>query len=334
MQSLNVQVHGILEGHGREGQTVMPQAVQEGIEVHLIREIAGRFRFRFFRCPTPVTRYVFPVVFRTASAVRGVGDGGKRPEAATRTDQKIRMETAERVVTAGWHETLNGNVGLVAEVGHELVQSIAVVFLREPGSSAEPGDWLKMNSTHIRRKGDGKSYQVSEIIGVHTFDHCRYQYHTKSCIATDANGIQFGLQEGRTTELPIDPILRSVKLEKDNVQTGFGKTTDIIRIASQADAVGVDLNIAAACFFGIVYQLRKIIAERGFAARKLEQRITAKAHNFLNVGLKHLQGRIVFFAAAIGKTKAAAQVAAAGDFQKNAACTALVLCAEPAALRA
>ena len=50
MQSLNVQVHGILEGHGREGQTVMPQAVQEGIEVHLIRETAGRFRFRFFRC--------------------------------------------------------------------------------------------------------------------------------------------------------------------------------------------------------------------------------------------------------------------------------------------
>ena len=36
VQALNVQVHGVLKRHRRQGQTAVAQAVQEGVEVHLL----------------------------------------------------------------------------------------------------------------------------------------------------------------------------------------------------------------------------------------------------------------------------------------------------------
>ena len=36
VQPLQIQVHGVLEGHGRERQARVPQPVEEGIEIHLI----------------------------------------------------------------------------------------------------------------------------------------------------------------------------------------------------------------------------------------------------------------------------------------------------------
>ena len=53
MQALEVEIHGVLKGHGREGQALVVQAVEKGVKVHLVREAPRRGLFLRRAPPVP-----------------------------------------------------------------------------------------------------------------------------------------------------------------------------------------------------------------------------------------------------------------------------------------
>ena len=65
-QTLDVQIHRVLKRHGRERETLLAQAVEKGVEVHIIREI----RRGLVRRAPPVPRDIGAVVLRSAARLR------------------------------------------------------------------------------------------------------------------------------------------------------------------------------------------------------------------------------------------------------------------------
>ena len=60
------------------------------------------------------------------------------------------MEAAERVITSGGHEAVRRDARLGTEIRHELIQRIAIFFLRFMRRSPKIGDRLKMDPAHTR----------------------------------------------------------------------------------------------------------------------------------------------------------------------------------------
>ena len=179
------------------------------------------------------------------------------------------MKPAEGMVTAGGHKAIQRNSDLVTEIGHEFIQGIAVIIAGQTGNTSEPGDRLKMNPTYGRGERDSETDQISEVPGIYTLYDGGHQRDTKSGIGADMDGFQLGLQERRAAQCLEDPILGPVKLEKDNVKARFYETAYIVRILCQTEPIGIHLRITAAGFFGVVYQLRQIIPQGGFASGEL-----------------------------------------------------------------
>ena len=117
VEALDIEIHGILKGHGRKRQALMPQAIEESVKIHFI----GKFtvRSRFIRQTAPVAGNILPVILLTPPRRSRMRNRGQRLQIPGRCDQKVCMEPTERVVTPGWHETFQGDSRLIADIHHQ-----------------------------------------------------------------------------------------------------------------------------------------------------------------------------------------------------------------------
>ena len=92
-QPFDVQVSGVLKGHGSEAETSVAHIPEEGIKIHFPGKGAGGRRL--LRRPAPAADGVFPVVPGSAPAAGGVGDGGQGLQASRGIYQEIGVKAAE-----------------------------------------------------------------------------------------------------------------------------------------------------------------------------------------------------------------------------------------------
>ena len=332
MQPLDVQVHGVLKGHGRQGETVVAEAIQERVEVHLLGEALRRLRF--LREAPPMSGHVLPVVPRLPTAVGGVGDGAEGLQPAFGIDQEAGVKAAERMIAAGGHKALRRDLRLIADVGHQLVQSIAIGFRGNAGIAPEIGDGLKMDTPHGGGELAGQGDDLAQIVVIHALDHRRYQRDADGKLRADADGLPLGIQQIPAAQGAVDLIPRPIELEKHDIKPCLGEPAGVGGILGQADPVGVHLGIAASGLPGVSDQLRQIVAERRFPAGKLQQGLPALPHDVPDGRLAVFKRRVVVSTAAVGEAIAAAEIAALRDLQQRAASAALMLGADPAVGRA
>lgn len=327
-QPFDVQVSGVLKGHGSEAETSVAHIPEEGIKIHFLGKGAGGRRL--LRRPAPAADGIFPVVPGSAPAAGGVGDGGQGLQASRGIYQEIGVKAAEGMIAAGGHEAFYGNSRLAADVRHKLIQGIAVFFPGRFRTAAEIGYRLKVYAPDPGHQGGGQGDQFSQIPVVDAFDHRGNQGYAQPQIRADPDSPQLGLQEGSAPENFIDFIPGAVELKKDNVQPGLRQSRGIGGILRQPDAVGVYLHAAAAGFFGITHQIRQILPESGFASGELEQRLAALGDDLPDGGLQVFQRGIRCVSASVGKTVAAAEIAAVRHLQQSAAGAAVMLRADAA----
>ena len=309
----------------------MTQAVEEGIEIHLLREV--RLGSRFLRRPAPVPGHIFPVVSCAASGMGGMGDGTEGLQPSVRGDQVICVKTAERMVAAGGHEALDRDPGLLADVRHQLVQGVPILCLRHARIASEVRHWLEVDSPDPRGQRHREPYQLAQVVVIDTFDYRRHQCHADPEPGAYLDGLPLCLQQRCAAQRLIDILPGPVELEKDDVQPSFPEPFGKIRILCKADSVGVHLGVAAAGLFRIADQLRKIVPQGRFSAGKLQQRTTALGRE-LSDGLLHLlERRILCALSAVGKAEATVQIAALRHLQQRAAGPDLMLRADAAGFR-
>ena len=169
------------------------------------------------------------------------------------------MESAERVVTAGRHEALHGNARLIADIGHKLIQRVAVLLPGRMRNTAEIGHRLEVDPPHTGGKRAGKGNKLSQIVVIHAPDDCRHQRNAEAQVRTDADGFPFFLQKGAPPQFFINVVPRTVKLQENNVKPRFGKRFCIGGILHQSDSVGINLHVAAARFLRKADKLRQVV---------------------------------------------------------------------------
>ena len=230
-QPLDVQIQRVLKRHGRERETLLAQAVEEGVKIHVIG------RLRLIRRAPPVARDIGAVVLRAAALARGVLKAGERAEFAVRLEQKRRVKPAERMVAPRGEKGVGGNARLRGQIRHEAVERIALRGrgLRPP----EVAHGLEVHPAHsgdvIARKAD----DLTQRMIVHAGDDGRHERDAEAERVTNADGLGFFFQQRRAAQGLIDPVVRAVELQENDVKPRLGEAHGIVRLAREAQAVRV-----------------------------------------------------------------------------------------------
>ena len=107
------------------------------------------------------------------------------------------------------------------------------------------------------------------------------------------------------TQRPVDRVVQTVKLQKDDTGAGVPKRAGIFRVLRKANAVGVDLDVLTAKGLCVADQLRQIVPHGRLAAGELQKRRSAVRHEIGNGQLERVQGRLCVRFRAVCKAEAA-----------------------------
>lgn len=318
LQPLQVDVPAVLEGHGGERKGVGAGAGQEQVE------IIPRFILRVSMHRGGGTS---PLLRRPADRLQGAFLGGLRRAVAAGGTQPGQPSVAvvevaggkgaEGVLAAGRHEVAEMQLlsGLFDESLHQFRQGDVAVGgkLRE---SAEQRYRLKMDAPDCRLMIEPKPAQLPEFGVIDTADDGCHQNNTDAEFREQFDSPHLLLAQAAAAYLLPVSIVKGIKLQKDRAESGLLEQSGKIRLCSQSQPVGVELDKAKACLPGGGYDPWQVVAHGRLSPRELQVAAAGCGKDLPKTCGERLDAGLAIDLAAVGKADRAVQVASLCDLDQ------------------
>jgi hypothetical protein len=189
-------------------------------------------------------------------------------ECPVRCDHKITVKRAMGILGCRWTKLLcpDPSSCLPLDLIHHLWNRDAVTIKRLMGVSAKITDWLKMYSADGRHSCQRIVDDPANICGIYTGDECRYQHNSQALFGAMRDRRRFCFKQGCPADRTVDCVVGAIKLQEHATQSSLFQTPHIAGIASESEAIRIQLKKAEAQRPSERNDFRQVVAQCGFAA--------------------------------------------------------------------
>ena len=192
-----------------------------------------------------------------------------------------------------------------------------------------------MNAPHCGHLGEGEAQNIANLVDIDARHKHRDQHNAQPGLSAGLNGPLLLFKQRASAQRLIGAVPQTVELQKDTVQPRLPETAQIFFVAGDAQAVCVELEKGETSLPAHSDDFRQVLPLGRFTAGELDIEGTAASHHLVEPLSDVFQRRILSLGApGGGVADGAAQGAALGDLQQDAAGMLPVFGTEPAVVGA